>query len=314
MDDNKQRIADEVDAYVDDDATSINGDAEVTWTSSLLVEDRMKGSKLYLVLLLATIISSSFAELCNLEKQSGWYRCQGLTSLAQLASLPDSVVGLRLDKSNISNIPTNAFSRFAGSLIELRITGCSLEKIEDDAFRSLDKLETLDLSNNRIVAIETSWIRGLSKLKELIVLRNRIRKIDQEFYVLLPKLELLDIAYNELVDCITEENLKKLKHLKLILIASNPWSYRCRAKMTYSLKRGGVNWIKDWSIGDLLIEECLVHEPKADTDDEILRKCVDRKSFESISPILPALERKVDELSRKIEGLENEAKDLKKKD
>ncbi|KAL2747119.1 leucine-rich repeat transmembrane neuronal protein 2-like, partial [Vespula maculifrons] len=305
---------DEVDAYVDDDATSINGDAEVTWTSSLLVEDRMKGSKLYLVLLLATIISSSFAELCNLEKQSGWYRCQGLTSLAQLASLPDSVVGLRLEKSNISNIPTDAFSRFAGSLIELRITGCSLEKIEDDAFRSLDKLETLDLSNNRIVAIETSWIRGLSKLKELIVLRNRIRKIDQEFYVLLPKLELLDIAYNELVDCITEENLKKLKHLKLILIASNPWSYRCRANMTYSLKRGGVNWIKDWSIGDLLIEECLVHEPKADTDDEILRKCVDRKSFESISPILPALERKVDELSRKIEELENEVKDLKKKD
>lgn len=230
-----------------------------------------------------------------------------------MASLPDSVVGLRLEKSNISSIPSDAFSRFAASLIELRITGCSLEKIEDDAFRSLDKLETLDLSNNRILGIETSWIRGLPKLKELIVFRNRIRRIDPEFYVLSPKLELLDIAYNELVDCINESNLKKLKHLRLILIAGNPWSYRCRSEMAYTFKRSGVNWIKDWSVGDLLIEECIAHEPNADTDDQILRKCVDRKSFESISPILTDLEKKVEELSRDIVELRDEVNDLKKK-
>ncbi|XP_047343270.1 phospholipase A2 inhibitor-like [Vespa velutina] len=273
----------------------------------------MKGSKLYVVLVLATTISFSFAELCDLEKQPGWYKCQGLSSLAELASLPDSVVGLKLVKSNISNIPSDAFSRFAGSLIELRITGCSLEKIEDDAFKSLDKLETLDLSNNRIVAIETSWIRGLSNLKELIVFKNQIRKIDSEFYGLLPKLELLDIAYNELVDCIAESNIKKLTNLKLILIAGNPWSYRCRSEMTYMLKRSNVNWIKDWSVGDLLIEECLAHEPNAKTDDAILKKCVDRKSFESIGPILPNLEKKVEELSSKVEELKNEVNDLKKK-
>nr|AEN62317.1 IRP30 [Polistes canadensis] len=275
----------------------------------------MKRSLFYLVTVLATIfLDISSAVDCNENKDKPrFYTCQGLTNLAQLDSLPDSTVGLRLEKSTISRIPADAFSRFAGSLIELRITGCSLESIEAHAFRGLDKLETLDLSNNRIQAIEASWVRGLFNLKELIVLRNRITRIEPEFYELLPKLQILDVAYNELVECITKENFKKLKNLKLVLIASNPWSYRCRSNMTYAFKTNHVNFIKDWSIGDLLIEECLAHEQGADTDDAILKQCVDRKSFESITPILPDLEQKVLELSNKVEELRNEVNNIKKR-
>ncbi|KAK2588657.1 hypothetical protein KPH14_001558 [Odynerus spinipes] len=270
----------------------------------------MRGSCLLVVL--GTILSTSLADVCSPEQQSGWFTCRGLTSLEQLSSLPDSVVGLRLQNSSISRIPSDAFGRFAQTLIELRITGCGVEKIEADAFRGLDKLQTLDLTNNRIETIEATWIRGLSNLRELIVLKNRIRTIDRLFYDLADKLEILDIAYNELETCIGEDDLKKLTSLKRILIASNPWSYRCRPTMAYTFKRNGVNWIKDWSVGDLLIEECIAHEPGADVNDDILHKCVDRKSFESITPILPDLERKVYELSRMVNELRKEVDALKK--
>ncbi|KAI4501728.1 hypothetical protein M0802_003063 [Mischocyttarus mexicanus] len=272
----------------------------------------MKGSLFYSVAVLAIIFfKKSSAELCNEDKPK-IYLCQGLTNLAQLDSLPDSVVGLRLEKSNISRIPADAFSRFAASLIELRITGSSLESIEAHAFRNLDKLETLDLSNNRIQAIEASWVQGLSNLKKLNLYTNLISRIDPAFYDLVPKLEVLDIANNGLVECVTKNVLSKLKNLRLILIGSNPWSYRCRASMTYQFKTHGVNFIKDWSIGDLMIEECLAHEPGADSDDKVLRKCVDEKSFESISPILPQLQEQVYTLTHQVEALRKKVEEMKK--
>lgn len=189
-----------------------------------------------------------------------------------------------------------------------------MEDIEPDAFRGLKKLQVLGLVNNKIRKIDASWIRGLSSLKALILWRNRIVDIDPEIYDLLTELQVWDIAYNELNACLSPDMLRKLKKLRRILIAGNPWSYRCRSSMTWYLGSNHIRFIKDWSISDLLIEECLAHEPGAEQDDVILNKCVDRKvgSSDTLPYSVAGLNEQVRELTRKVSNLEADIATLKK--
>lgn len=215
--------------------------------------------------------------------------------------------------SSLGVIKTDAFSRLP-NLIELNITGCGVEEIEPDAFRGLGKLQVLGLVNNKIRRIDASWIRGLSSLRALILWRNRVVDIDSEIYDLLPELQVWDIAYNDLSACLSPDMLKKLKKLRKILIAGNPWSYRCRASMTWYLGSNHIRFIKDWSISDLLIEECLAHQSGADKDDAILNKCVDRMvgSSDTLPYDVANLNEQVRNLNRKVTELEGEVSILKK--
>lgn len=202
------------------------------------------------------------------------------------------------------------------SLEELNITGCGVEEIEPNAFRGLDKLRVLGLVDNRIRKLDSLWIQDLTNLKALFVWRNRIAEVDARSYDLLPNLEFWDIAHNEISACLPPELLKKLTKLRKIYLASNPWSYRCRRSMTWYLGSNHIRFIQDWGSSDLLIEECLAHEPNADVDDNALYKCVDRKvgSTEMLQ-IVTELGKQVRELSRKeleITELEIEIAALKK--
>ncbi|XP_003485581.1 slit homolog 3 protein [Bombus impatiens] len=265
-------------------------------------------------IILATCLAACTA-ICRpgLNGREDWYQCEGLSDLNQL-QIPTGAAGINIIDSNISKIKTGAFSKYSDSLVELNITGCGVEDIEPDAFRGLKKLQVLGLVNNKIRKIDASWIRGLSSLKALILWRNRIVDIDPEIYDLLTELQVWDIAYNELNACLSPDMLRKLKKLRRILIAGNPWSYRCRSSMTWYLGSNHIRFIKDWSISDLLIEECLAHEPGAEQDDVILNKCVDRKvgSSDTLPYSVAGLNEQVRELTRKVSNLEADIATLKK--
>lgn len=229
-----------------------------------------------------------------------------------LSHLP-MAIGINIKNSNIKKIPLDAFSVHGGSLEELNITGCGVEEIEPNAFRGLSKLRVLNLVDNRIRKLDSLWIQDLTNLKALIVWRNRITEVDARLYDLLPNLEFWDIAHNEMSACLSTELLKKLTKLRKIYLASNPWSYRCRRSMTWYLGSNHIRFVQDWGSSDLLIEECLAHEPNADVDDNALYKCVDRKvgSTEMLQTVA-GLNEQIRELSRKITELENEVAALKK--
>ncbi|XP_071864382.1 uncharacterized protein [Bombus fervidus] len=265
-------------------------------------------------IILATCLAACTA-ICRsgLDGREDWYQCEGLSDLNEL-QIPAGAAGINIIDSNINKIKTGAFSKYSDSLVELNITGCGVEDIEPDAFRGLKKLQVLGLVNNKIRKIDASWIRGLSSLKALILWRNRIVDIDPEIYDLLTELQVWDIAHNELNACLSPDMLRKLKKLRKILIAGNPWPYRCRSSMTWYLGSNHIRFIRDWSISDLLIEECLAHEPGAEKDDVILNKCVDRKvgSSDTLPYNVAGLNEQVHELTRKISNLEADIAMLKK--
>lgn len=228
--------------------------------------------------------------------------------------MPFGAVGLNIVESNLSRIQSGSFAKLSESLEQLNITGCGVETIEPGAFSGLGKLKVLGLVDNKIRSIDASWIRDVSRsLKALIAWRNRITEIDPQIYDLLTELEVWDIAHNELAHCLQPESLKKLKKLGTILIAGNPWAYRCRFSMTWYLGRNHVRFIRDWGITDLLIEECLAHEPAAQQNDAILNKCVDRKigSSDSLPQSVAGLNEQVRELTRKLYSLEADVAALK---
>lgn len=234
--------------------------------------------------------------------------------IKQVSVLPVGAVGLDIVASNLSTIRTASFAKLSESLEELNITGCGVETIEPSAFRDLGKLKVLGLVDNKIRSIDASWIRDVSGLKALIVWRNRITDIDPNIYGLLTELEVWDIAHNQLADCLRPEMLEKLKKLRTILIAGNPWAYRCRFSMTWYLGKNHIRFIRDWGITDLLIEECLAHEPGAQQDDAILNKCVDRKvaSSDSLPETVAGLNEQVRELTNRLSSLETEVAQSKK--
>nr|AEN62311.1 IRP30 [Apis florea] len=265
-------------------------------------------------IILATCFAACVA-VCRpgLNGRNDWYRCEGLTEI-NVSVLPFGAVGLEIVASNLSTIRIASFTKLSESLEELNITGCGVETIEPSAFRGLGKLKVLGLVDNKIRSIDASWIRDVSGLKALIVWRNRITDIDPNIYSLLTELEVWDIAHNQLADCLRPEMLKKLKKLRTILIAGNPWAYRCRFSMTWYLGKNHIRFIRDWGITDLLIEECLAHEPGAQQDDAILNKCVDRKvgSSDSLPETVAGLNEQVRELTNRLSSLEAEVAQSKK--
>ncbi|XP_014487913.1 PREDICTED: toll-like receptor 13 [Dinoponera quadriceps] len=264
--------------------------------------------------ILASLVLATTLIACAADCQPGlngrqdWYRCEGLTNL-QLR-IPAGAVGIDIRNSSIATIPSDAFSQYGATLEELNITGCGVEEVQPNAFRGLIKLRVLGLVDNKIRALDASWLDDLPRLSALVVWRNRISTIDPRLYDSLPNLQFWDIAHNELVDCLSPESLRKLTKLRRIYIAGNPWSYRCRASMTWYLGSNHIRFVQNWGPADLLIEECLAHEPNAASDDAALNGCVERNTISADT--LPYLTSMVRDLMRKVTELQADVAALKK--
>lgn len=213
-------------------------------------------------------------------------------------------MGIEIVDSDIKTIPTDAFAVLGDSLEELNITRSGVEEIEPNAFRGLGRLRVLGLVGNKIRKLDSSWIQDLTYLKNFLAWNNEIVVIDPRIYDLLPNLEVLDVAYNELIDCLTPAQLNKLTNLKLIYLAGNKWLYRCRRDMTYYLGRNHVRFVHDWGTSDLLIDECLAHAPHAEFSDAAVQTCVDQKTDADTLAAMYAVTQNLRELTKRVNKLE----------
>lgn len=101
-------------------------------------------------------------------------------------------------------------------LKHLFLSGNLIKKI--DHLVSLPNLQTLDLSNNKLIEINNFWIPGssLDRLRTLNLAKNQIRLIRN--LDRLAALEHLDLSDNKVVEL---TGLEKLHNLKTLNLSSN---------------------------------------------------------------------------------------------
>ena len=159
----------------------------------------------------------------NLIKTLNRNTFNGLFRLAHL-DLSSNLIE-KLPYSTNPNIIDSAIECAFKDLNELKRLNLSknkLEAIEGNMFLGLNKLDDLDLSNNRINRIEESCLVNLTKLTRLNLNDNQLVSIDQPVGVLRPLISLkhLSIKSNKLRS-LKYDSLCKLENLALLDLSHN---------------------------------------------------------------------------------------------
>ncbi|KAJ8683374.1 hypothetical protein QAD02_019166 [Eretmocerus hayati] len=101
---------------------------------------------------------------------------------------------LFLDENKLQFVHNEAFSNLT-ELVDLRLNGNLLTEVPE-AVRSLEKLNTLDLGNNRIGELGPEAFAGLDKLSGLRLVDNKLENISRQAFAYLPGLQILNLASN----------------------------------------------------------------------------------------------------------------------
>lgn len=93
----------------------------------------------------------------------------------------------------------------------------SINIVEPDAFKGMEKVHMIYLYGNKISIIKAELFKGLNSLKKLMLARNRLHQIESGTFKYLSSLEILDLYFNQLENLHEEAflGLKLLKHLDL---------------------------------------------------------------------------------------------------
>lgn len=112
-----------------------------------------------------------------------------------------------------------SFLQFTTRLINLNLSGNRIEAIEGEAFFTLGSLETLDLSHNKLTKIEMLFHFQFhpNKLSKLSLAYNEIEEIPADAFEELTFLTELDLTNNRISDLTAEpfSNLTNLETLRL---------------------------------------------------------------------------------------------------
>jgi hypothetical protein len=126
------------------------------------------------------------------------------------------------------------------SLCVLNLADCNLVKIPKRAFQKTVNLNRLDVSNNKLTYIDDHLFDSLKSLKFLNLSVNLLISVD--FLLVIPTTNLHDIdlyLYNNMLDNINDEVLKRMGYLKNLSIQINPFLCSC-------WDRNCSKYIKDW--------------------------------------------------------------------
>ena len=100
-----------------------------------------------------------------------------------------------------TKIITSATLKFIpAQIITLRITACSIEKIEAGTFSALTIINEIDLSNNALKTVEKSTFSRNLRLRRIKLQRNQIATIERGCFASLANLDILDLSQNQLTD------------------------------------------------------------------------------------------------------------------
>ena len=161
---------------------------------------------------------------------------------------------LILDSNSIRNLEKDVFKSVG--LLNLRIISlrnCGIEYVDDNAFRDLKIMTSLDLSENNITKIFPKTFDGNDNLKTVRLSHNQIAALDYYQFPPLSSLKSVDLSHcriasvdktafknlgssvetvnldNNLLTTMREEVFVTLTNLKALSLHSNPWVCDCRS-------------------------------------------------------------------------------------
>ncbi|XP_046738231.1 protein slit-like [Diprion similis] len=182
---------------------------------------------------------------CTFEPKSNYgnNNCECVDGdLGVLEEIPNTAERIKITNAVIPQLPADAFARFT-NLRELLFYNCSIEDIDQLAFRGLRKLESLTFVDNRIPIVRSAWFSELTALNKLQLARNSVTEIEADTFSYLPNLQILSLQENS-IDCIYTESLSHLKNLKVASFQENPWKWGCLKGLEDFVQRRNVSATK----------------------------------------------------------------------
>ncbi len=141
-------------------------------------------------------------------------------TFSEFPNLHHSLTELYLFNLNrVRAIGSNTFGCFR-NLSSLELTNANLKEVKVDAFKGLNKLIYLALSNSRIECFEQETLDCLDNLSWLILRNNLLKSFPPGLFCNLNRLRSLDLTQNPLD--LDEDTLLGLTSLKRISLENTP--------------------------------------------------------------------------------------------
>ena len=126
------------------------------------------------------------------------------------------------------------------SLCVLNLSDCNLSNIPEEAFQKTVNLSRLDVSKNKLTYIDDHLFANLKSLTFLNLSVNLLISVDFLQVISTANLRNIDLyLYNNMLDNISDEVLKRMAYLKNLSIHQNPFLCSC-------FDRNCSKYIKNW--------------------------------------------------------------------
>lgn len=227
--------------------------------------ERRKTMLLHLATLFVTLLafaSDSVSADHDWAKECGVCHCKWISSKKQadckntsLTSVPmEMSVELQVIDLSYNSIPELRRTEFKDAslpnLHKIFMKNCTLQEIHKDAFKGLELLIELDLSNNYLKVLQPGVFADVLRLRVLILnfnlverledylfdnltfftklelKNNQLRYIAPKTFVDLPKLSQIYLESNELA-LLSDESFRNIPQLRSLSLLANPWNCTC---------------------------------------------------------------------------------------
>lgn len=144
----------------------------------------------------------------------------------KLTAVPDhfspEIQSIDLSNNELHSLPSEAF-RAVGlvNLHKIHMRDCQIKELHKDAFKGLQILIELDLSNNRIDVIHPNTFRDNSRLRVITMHHNPLTKLDDGLFTNLVFLQTVDLHDCQLARISTKTFFNVTALHKLILYRNN---------------------------------------------------------------------------------------------
>lgn len=136
---------------------------------------------------------------------------------------------LKFQNCSIELMDEGAFRRLA-LIIELDLSRNSIAELRSNTFRDNVKLRILSLSYNKIKTLEEGLFSNMSFVQRIHVDHNEIERINENTFYNLPLLTDINLGYNKL-KTVAFDLKDKLPKLNSLNVEENPWVCDCRLEL-----------------------------------------------------------------------------------
>ena len=128
------------------------------------------------------------------------------------------VTNLKITDSQIGIVQAIMFVGFE-NIINLELSQCNIDKLDNNVFDTLIRLNSINLSNNAIATIHESLFALNQNLKTVILKNNVLDIISSGVFAIAASLEVLDLSYNNIL--VLDEQLYNCVNLQHLYLNNN---------------------------------------------------------------------------------------------